>query len=93
MKKDITAVLAFTGGILVLLLCSVFNFSYIFSSRATPQGLLAEGGLSAPGGIFQGIGVTRYIKIAYHPIFIATIGICGILDEGTAPFLRNSKFT
>ena len=43
--------------------------------------------------IFQGIGVTRYIKIAYHPIFIATIGICGILDEGTAPFLRNSKFT
>ena len=57
MKKDITAVLAFTGGILVLLLCSVLNFSYIFSSRATPQSLLAEGGLSAPGGIFQGIGL------------------------------------
>ena len=57
MKKDITEVLAFTGGILVLLLCSMFNFSYIFSSRATPQGLLAEGGLSAPGGIFQGIGL------------------------------------
>ena len=57
MKKDTTAVLALIAGILLLLTCGVLNLFYIFSSQATPQALLAEGGFSAPGGIFQGMGL------------------------------------
>ena len=57
-NADFFKVFALILGALLLFACSAFCLAYVFSSYATPQALLAEGGgMSSQGGIFQGLGL------------------------------------
>ena len=57
MRKNTIPILALVLGIVLLLSCTVAELHYIFSSPEGSAGLLAEGGATGPGGIFQGIGL------------------------------------